>query len=156
MEKIRLYAERNRILLPKEFIFVDEGISGRKTKNRPAFNEMIGLAKCNPKPFDVILVWKFSRFARNREDSIVYKSMLRKERNIDVVSVSEDIGDDTFDVGGNNLVFYVGASRARFRLSIIVNMSDDECKFVSEILGNTLQGKPPKKMLAASLNALLQ
>ena len=98
LEKIKLYAERNQILLPEEFIFVDEGISGRKTKNRPAFNEMIGLAKCNPKPFDVILVWKFSRFARNREDSIVYKSMLRKERNIDVVSVSEDIGDDKLSI----------------------------------------------------------
>ena len=98
LEKIRLYAERNQILLPKEFIFVDEGISGRKTKNRPAFNEMIGLAKRKPKPFDVILVWKFSRFARNREDSIVYKSMLRKEHNIDVVSVSEDIGDDKLSI----------------------------------------------------------
>ncbi len=98
LEKIRLYAERNQILLPKEFIFVDEGISGRKTKNRPAFNEMIGLAKRKPKPFDVILVWKFSRFARNGEDSIVYKSMLRKEHNIDVVSVSEDIGDDKLSI----------------------------------------------------------
>ena len=98
LEKIRLYAERNQILLPKEFIFVDEGISGRKTKNRPAFNEMIGLAKRSPKPFDVILVWKFSRFARSREDSVVYKSMLRKERNIDVVSVSEDIGDDKLSI----------------------------------------------------------
>ncbi len=98
LEKIKLYAERNQILLPKEFIFVDEGISGRKTKNRPAFNEMIGLAKRKPKPFDVILVWKFSRFARNREDSIVYKSMLRKEHNIDVVSVSEDIGDDKLSI----------------------------------------------------------
>ena len=55
---------------------------------------MIGLAKSKPKPFDVILVWKFSRFARNREDSVVYKSMLRKELNIDVVSISEDVGDD--------------------------------------------------------------
>ncbi len=98
LEKIRLYAERNQILLPEEFIFTDEGISGRKTKNRPAFNEMIGLAKGKPKPFDVILVWKFSRFARNREDSIVYKSMLRKEYNIDVVSVSEDIGDDKLSI----------------------------------------------------------
>lgn len=98
LEKIKLYAEKNQILLPEEFIFVDEGISGRKTKNRPAFNEMIGLAKRKPKPFDVILVWKFSRFARNREDSIVYKSMLRKEHNIDVVSVSEDIGDDKLSI----------------------------------------------------------
>ena len=94
LEKIKLYAERNQILLPKEFIFMDEGISGRNTKKRPAFNSMIGLAKRQPKPFDVILVWKYSRFARNREDSVVYKSMLRKELNIDVVSISEDVGDD--------------------------------------------------------------
>lgn len=77
---------------------MDEGISGRNTKNRAAFNEMIGLAKRSPKPFDVILVWKFSRFARSRQDSVVYKSMLRKEHNIDVISVSEDIGDDKLSI----------------------------------------------------------
>lgn len=98
LEKIKLYAERNRILLPKEFIFLDEGISGRNAAKRPAFNEMIGLAKRKPKPFDVILVWKYSRFARNREDSVVYKSMLRKDLNIDVVSISEDVGDDKMSI----------------------------------------------------------
>ena len=98
LEKIKLYAERNQILLPKEFIFLDEGISGRNAAKRPAFNEMIGLAKRKPKPFDVILVWKYSRFARNREDSVVYKSMLRKDLNIDVVSISEDVGDDKMSI----------------------------------------------------------
>lgn len=98
LEKIKLYAEKNQILLPKEFIFLDEGISGRNAKKRPAFNEMIGLAKRKPKPFDVILVWKYSRFARNREDSVVYKSMLRKDLNIDVVSISEDVGDDKMSI----------------------------------------------------------
>ena len=98
LEKIKLYAERNQILLPKEFIFLDEGISGRNATKRPAFNEMIGLAKRKPKPFDVILVWKYSRFARNREDSVVYKSMLRKELDIDVISISEDVGDDKMSI----------------------------------------------------------
>ena len=98
LEKIKLYAERNQMLLPKEFIFMDEGISGRNTKKRAAFNTMIGLAKRKPKPFDVILVWKYSRFARNREDSVVYKSMLRKELNIDVISISEDVGDDKMSI----------------------------------------------------------
>ena len=37
---------------------------------------MIGTAKQKPRPFDAILLWKFSRFARNREDSIVYKLSL--------------------------------------------------------------------------------
>jgi len=98
LEKIKLYAERNQMLLPKEFIFMDEGISGRNTKKRTAFNAMIGLAKRQPKPFDVILVWKYSRFARNREDSVVYKSMLRKELDIDVISISEDVGDDKMSI----------------------------------------------------------
>ena len=41
LEKIKLYAERNQMLLPKDFIFLDEGISGRNTKKRTAFNTMI-------------------------------------------------------------------------------------------------------------------
>lgn len=98
LEKIQEYAKRNGLLLPQEYIFADEGISGRDTKKRPGFNRMIGIAKQKPKPFDVILLWKFSRFARNREDSIVYKSMLRKQCGIDVVSISESIGDDKMSV----------------------------------------------------------
>lgn len=87
------YAKRNDYIVPEEFIYMDEGISGRSTK-RPAFQQMIGTAKIKPRPFDAILVWKFSRFARNREDSIVYKSMLRKQCGIDVVSISEQLGED--------------------------------------------------------------
>lgn len=87
------YAKRNEYIVPEEFIYTDEGISGRSTK-RPAFQQMIGTAKQKPHPFDAILVWKFSRFARNREDSIVYKSMLRKQCGIEVVSISEQLGED--------------------------------------------------------------
>lgn len=98
LEKIREYAKRNDYILPDEYIFIDEGISGRHTAKRAAFNKMIGIAKQKPKPFDSILLWKFSRFARNREDSIVYKSMLRKQCGIDVISISENIGDDKMSV----------------------------------------------------------
>ena len=93
---LQQYARQHDIILNKEHIFIDEGISGRKSKNRPEFQRMIGMAKQNPKPFDVILVWKFSRFARNQEESIFYKSLLRKEQKIDVVSVSENIDDSPF------------------------------------------------------------
>ena len=91
---IRKYAKEHELLLPEEFIFADEGISGRKTDKRVQFQRMIGTAKLKPKPFDVILLWKFSRFARNREDSIVYKSMLRKQCGIEVVSISEQLTED--------------------------------------------------------------
>ena len=98
LEKIKEYAKRNGYVLPEEFVFRDEGISGRHTQKRVEFNRMIGIAKQKPKPFDTILLWKFSRFARNREDSIVYKSMLRKQCGIDVVSISENTGDDKMSV----------------------------------------------------------
>lgn len=96
--RIRDWAKRNDYILPNEFIFMDEGISGRKAEKRPQFMRMIGLAKTKPKPFDAILLWKFSRFARNREDSIVYKSMLRKQYGIDVISISENLGDDKMSI----------------------------------------------------------
>lgn len=98
LEKIREYAKRNGYILPDEYVYMDEGISGRHTAKRAAFNRMIGTAKQKPKPFDAILLWKFSRFARNREDSIVYKSMLRKQCGIDVISISENVGDDKMSV----------------------------------------------------------
>jgi len=97
LKAIREYAKSHDMLLPDEYVFTDEGISGR-SDNRPAFQRMIGMAKLKPRPFDVILLWKFSRFARSREDSIVYKSMLRKDCGIDVVSVSEPLNDDKTSV----------------------------------------------------------
>ncbi len=48
--------------------FVDEVESGRSI-HRAEFQEMISLARRKPPPFQAILVWKLSRFARNREDS---------------------------------------------------------------------------------------
>ena len=86
------YAKKNNIIIPKQFIFQDDGISGRKANNRPAFQNLIAIAKSDEHPIDVILVWKFSRFARNQEEAIVYKNLLKKA-NVDVISVSEPIPD---------------------------------------------------------------
>ncbi|MDD3340313.1 MAG: recombinase family protein [Lachnospiraceae bacterium] len=90
------YAKANNIVISNEYIFLEGGISGKKADRRPEFMRMISIAKQKPSPFDVILVWKFSRFARNQEESIVYKSLLRKQCNVDVVSVSEPIIDGPF------------------------------------------------------------
>ena len=43
----------------------------------------------------MILVWKYSRFARNQEESIVYKSMLKKD-HVEVISISEPLVDGPF------------------------------------------------------------
>jgi len=85
LKALRKYAGERDWEVCREF--VDEAQSAR-TANRPAFKEMIALARKKEKTFDTILVWKLSRFARNREDSIIYKSLLRKH-GISVVSINE-------------------------------------------------------------------
>lgn len=98
LKAIKEYAKKNNIEIDPRYIFKDEGISGRKAEKRPAFMEMIKIAKSKPAPFNKILVHKFDRFARNREDSIVYKSLLKRECKVDVISITEDFGDDKFSV----------------------------------------------------------
>lgn len=88
------YAKSHGYVVSK--IFYEVGISGRKADKRPEFQKMIGLAKASDHPADAILVWKYSRFARNQEESIVYKSLLKKKHNVDVISVSEPLVDGPF------------------------------------------------------------
>ncbi len=98
LRAIRDFAARNNMIVRDSLIFRDEGISGREAGKRPAFMEMIRLAKSGQQVFDVILIHKFSRFARSREDSIVYKNMLRKQYGIDVISITEPISDGSFSI----------------------------------------------------------
>ena len=98
LKEIKKYAKEHNIFIDPKYIFKDEGISGRKAEKRPAFMEMIKTAKSKPKPFDCILVHKLDRFARSRKDSIVYKSLLKEDCKIDVISITENIGNDKNDV----------------------------------------------------------
>ncbi|MGM9647579.1 MAG: recombinase family protein [Eubacteriales bacterium] len=92
LKKIREYADREGYMIPEEYVFYDDGISAKTVKHRKEFNRMIALAKDKDHPFDRIYVWKFSRFARNQEESMVYKNLLKK-KDVAVVSVSEPIPD---------------------------------------------------------------
>lgn len=90
------YAKAHGMIVSEKHVYIENGISGRKADKRPKFQQMIASAKSSEHPFDVILLWKFSRFARNQEESIVYKSMLRNKHNVDVVSISEPLVDGPF------------------------------------------------------------
>lgn len=85
----REYADRNNINIIREFI--DEGKSGR-TRNRPAFQEMLRLASEESDNIDVILVWKLSRFARNQLDSEIFREYLHKN-GVELVSINEPLDD---------------------------------------------------------------
>lgn len=93
--KIKELAKRDGYLIPDEYFFRDEGISGKSADKRPAFRLMIATAKQEHPPFDRIYVWEFSRFARNQEESIMYKNLLKK-RGIAVRSVREPLSDSPF------------------------------------------------------------
>lgn len=96
LKKAWEWSQSRHILLDENSIFIEEeGVSGRKAEKREAFKEMISIAKSDKKKFDTIIVWKFSRFARNQEESIVYKSMLKKN-GVDVVSISEPLIEGPF------------------------------------------------------------
>lgn len=92
---IKKYCADNDFSLPADYIFYDDGISARSSLHRAEFLKMIDLAKSQSHPIDAVIVWKYSRFARNQEESIVYKSMLKKCR-VEVLSVSEPISSDPF------------------------------------------------------------
>ena len=95
LKTIYKYAMTHDMQIDFNYIFVEEeGISGKSAEKRKEFISMIGYAKQKEHPFDTIVVWKFSRFARNQEESIVYKSLLKKN-NVVVVSASEDVSEST-------------------------------------------------------------
>ena len=81
------YAERNGITVVRHYI--DRALSA-KTDNRPDFQQMI--RDSNKKLFEIVLVWKFDRFARNRFDSANYKMILKKN-NVHLISVMEPIAE---------------------------------------------------------------
>ena len=91
-------AKADGFVIPKEYIFEEKkGISGRKADNRPEFQRMIAIAKSQkPAPFKRLYLWKFSRFARNQEESTFYKGILRKKCGIEIKSISEPIMDGMF------------------------------------------------------------
>lgn len=95
LKLIREYANKNDYIVPDDLVFVDDGISGRSVKKRSAFQAMIAQAKEKDRQFESILLWKFSRFARNQEESIVYKTALRK-LGVSVVSISEPLPEGPF------------------------------------------------------------
>ena len=82
------FAQRNNYRIVGEYI--DRALSGTND-NRPEFQRM--MADSNQKQFEGILVYQLDRFTRNRYDSAIYKSKLKKN-GVRVFSARENISDD--------------------------------------------------------------
>ena len=89
LRALRNYAAQHGYVVVREY--VDEAESGR-VANRPEFRKMLEAGGRPQAPFQVILVWKFSRFTRKREHAVAFKAMLRR-KGIKVVSITEHADD---------------------------------------------------------------
>ena len=86
--------------------YVDEGISGKSIKGRPAMKRLIDDVEINK--FDAVLVWKISRLSRNMLDTLVILDKFEKY-DVKFISYSEN-----FDTGNpiGRLVLQIMASIA--------------------------------------------
>ena len=87
------FAAKNEIIIVDQYI--DIAKSGTNMY-RPGFQAMITAAE--KKTFDIVLVHKFDRFARNRQDSFTCRQKLLKN-NVQLVSVTE-----YFDEGPESII----------------------------------------------------
>lgn len=67
-------------------VYSDEGISGKSTKNRPAFQRM--MQDASEEKFNVVIIWKLSRLGRNMLEILQTVEKLNKF-NIGLFSISE-------------------------------------------------------------------
>lgn len=86
---IKAYARQNGYTIMHNYI--DEGISGRNAEKRPQFLQMIDDSAKGD--FQYILIYDSSRFARNLEQSLVYKSIL-KRNGVELISITEPVLDE--------------------------------------------------------------
>ncbi len=87
------YARNHDITIMKEY--VDRSKSGTSTDKRDSFQRMIN--DSSKKQFEVVLVYQFDRFARNRYDSATNKAKLKKN-GVKLISIREQISDDASGV----------------------------------------------------------
>ena len=120
------FAEKNGITILRHYI--DRAFSA-KTDNRPEFQNMI--KDSGKKLFDMVIVWKLDRFARNRYDSARYKATLKKN-GVKVVSATEVISEGAEGIILESVLEgYAEYYSADLSEKVIRGMTDNalKCKF---------------------------
>lgn len=119
-----------------EKAYIDEAVSGKSTNNRDAFFSLLSDVKNGL--YDVVIVYKYSRFARNLMEATLYRQQIEKN-GAKLISAMERIDDST--------------PEGRMMRNIIMTMdeyySDNLSTFVQSSMytaakqGKYLGGSPP-------------
>lgn len=75
-----------------EKAYIDEAVSGKSTNNRDAFFSLLSDVKNGL--YDVVIVYKYSRFARNLMEATLYRQQIEKN-GAKLISAMERIDDST-------------------------------------------------------------
>jgi DNA invertase Pin-like site-specific DNA recombinase len=134
---LREYVQRRSWKLQQ--IYRDQGISGASA-NRPALNEL--MKACRRGSVDVVVVWKFDRFARSLKQLMAGLETCRA-LGIDFVSVTEAI--DT-SLPSGELVFQMIGAVAQFERALIAERVKSGLAN-ARASGKTL-GRPPLRKLS--------
>lgn len=121
LKDILEYALENGIYVSRENIFIDGGISGRHADNRIEFQQMIEKALTRSNKCDFVLIHKYDRFARNKEESVIYKAKL-KRAGIKLIAVKELLPED------KKLALILENQLETNSELYSINLSDEVCK----------------------------
>ena len=110
LRDLRSYVEARGYKTFKEY--VDNGISGSKDK-RPQLDAMMNDAR--KKRFDIVLVWRFDRFARSTKHLVTALEEFN-HLGIDFISYMENI--DTSSPMGK-MIFTIASAFAEFELNLL-------------------------------------
>jgi site-specific DNA recombinase len=106
---IRAYASKNGMVTVEEF--TDAGFSGQNDK-RPQFQRMVQQATAADRPADVVLMFMFSRIARNMR--LFFETVGRlEEAGVEVVSITEDFGRGRGQRIGRTITAMINEEQAR-------------------------------------------
>lgn len=90
MDECRKYIEENDMQFVRAY--VDEATTGKTTNNRNAFFEMLNDVKRGL--YECVVVYKYSRFARNLVEATIYRQQIEKS-GATLISAMERIDDST-------------------------------------------------------------
>jgi DNA invertase Pin-like site-specific DNA recombinase len=110
--RIRAWCAAHEAVLPESEVHVEEGLSGRRSDNRPALQAALdAVCACG----GVLVVYSLSRLARSTKDTILIGERLA-QAGADLVSLSEQI--DTTSAAGK-MVFRLLAVLAEFESDLV-------------------------------------
>ena len=89
-------------------VFADYATPGSSVVSRAAFLEMLAFFRTPERQADTLVLWKYSRFARDMDDAAFFKADLRR-RGVTILSINDNVPDGLDGRLFENLIDWMNA-----------------------------------------------